>query len=172
MKKICVICGGSFDAPPSSKKVTCSPECRSKRAALSAKRKGRKWTSVAKDRRAADVSVKLKLASVQAYGTAAALAIPEGQRGPQNRESKIWTLIDPAGNKIVVTNLLDWARENYTLFEPPCDDAEEAADRVSKGFRAIASSMRGVSSRKRPVYHYKGWGLDGLPVDKESKNDK
>lgn len=171
MIKNCVICGSQFEAPPSSKKVTCSPECRSKRAALSAKRKGRKWSPEAKARRAADAVVQSQVASIQAYGTAAALSIPAGQRGPQNRESKIWTLIDPEGNKIVVTNLLDWARGNYMLFEPPCEDIDAAASRISKGFMAIASSMRGVKSRKRPVYHYKGWGLDGLPVDKESKND-
>ena len=31
------------------------------------------------------------------------------------------------------------------------------------GFRAIASSMRGVSSRKRQVQSYNGWSLAGLP---------
>lgn len=172
MDKTCVICGATFQAPPSSKTVTCSPECRSKRAAVSAKNCKRKWTPEAKARRAADVRVKSQFSSIQAAGAAAALTIPEGQRGPQNRESKIWTLIDPMGNKIVVTNLLDWARKNYTIFEPPCEDVDAAAERVSKGFRAIASSLRGVKSRKRPVYHYKGWGLDGPPSEKESKNDR
>lgn len=38
-----------------------------------------------------------------------------------------------------------------------------AAMRISSGFRAIASSMRGVSSRKRQVQSYNGWSLAGLP---------
>ena len=75
----------------------------------------------------------------------------------------MWELIDPDGNHITVTNLLDWARNNYTLFEPPCDDVDAAAVRVSTGFRAIATSMRGARSRQRPVSSYKGWGLAGLP---------
>lgn len=135
---------------------------------MAAKNSRRKWSQEAKDKRSSDPDVKSQMASIQAVGTAAALSIPEGQRGPQNRESKIWTLIDPGGNKIVVTNLLDWARKNYTLFEQPCDDVDAAANRVAKGFMAIASSLRGVKSRKRPVYHYKDWGLDGFPVDKDN----
>lgn len=163
MDKKCVICGAVFQAPPSSKKVTCSKACRSKRAAEAAKR-GHKWGYAAKRRRANDPAVKLQICKIQPIGHAAASAIPEGQRGPQNRESKTWELISPDGTHITVTNLLDWSRNNYTLFEPPCDDADAAAIRVSTGFRAIATSMRGAKSRKRPVSSYKGWGLARLPT--------
>lgn len=172
MNKICAICGAIFMAPPSSKKVTCSAACRSKRAAIAASRRGRKWSDEARARRAADPKINGMIAEFQKSGTAAAQAIPGGQRGPQNRESKVWTLIAPDGQKIVVTNLLDWSRENYTLFEPPCDDVDAAANRISKGFGAVASSMRGVKSRKRPVSTYKGWGLDGIPHNKGDKYDK
>ena len=103
------------------------------------------------------------MAEIQQDGVKAALSIPEGQRGPQNRESKVWELISSDGEYITVTNLLDWARENYTRFVPPCDDVDAAALRVSSGFKAIASSMRGVPSRGRPVSSYKGWGLAKLP---------
>lgn len=103
------------------------------------------------------------MASIQQIGVAAALSLPEGQRGPQNRESKVWELIAPDGTHITVTNLLDWARNNYTLFEPPCGDVDAAAMRVSSGIRAIAASMRGAKSRERPVSSYKGWGLAKLP---------
>lgn len=163
-----MICGATFQAPPSSKKVTCSPECRSKRASISASKPGRKWSAEAKARRAADTRIMEQLSSMQEIATAAALERPDGRRGPAHRASKIWTLIDPSGNKIVVTNLLDWSRKNYDLFEPPCDDVDAAAARISKGFQAIASSMRGVKSRKRQAYHYKGWSLDGIPSDKET----
>lgn len=169
MIKKCVICGAVFQAPPSSKKVTCSAACRSKRAAEAARR-GHKWSDDARRRRASDPDVIDSLRHVSADGLAAAAALPEGQRGPQNRESKVWELIDPDGNHITVTNLLDWARNNYTLFEPPCDDVDAAAIRVSTGFRAIATSMRGARCRKRPVSSYKGWGLARLP-EKGDKND-
>lgn len=171
MDKKCVICGAVFQAPPSSKKVTCSPACRSRRAALAAKASaGRTWSTEKKARRANDPDVIAKLASIQQIGSHAALAIPEGQRGPQNRESKVWELIDPDGNHITVTNLLDWARNNYTLFEPPCDDVDAAAKRVSNGIMTIATSMRGARSRQRPVSSYKGWGLARLP-EKGDKHD-
>lgn len=169
MEKKCVICGAVFRSPPSDKKVTCSPPCRSKRAAESA-RNGRKWGDAAKKRRASDPRIKLQMDAIQPVGLAAAAALPEGQRGPQNRESKVWELIDPAGNHITVTNLLDWARKNYTLFEPPCDDVDAASLRVASGFRVIATSMRGAKSRKRPVSSYKGWGLARLP-EKGDKHD-
>lgn len=166
-----MICGAVFQAPPSDKKVTCSPACRSRRAALAAKASaGRTWSPEKKARRANDPDVIAKLASIQQIGSQAALAIPEGQRGPQNRESKVWELIDPDGNHITVTNLLDWARNNYTLFEPPCDDVDAAARRVSNGIMTIATSMRGARSRQRPVSSYKGWGLARLP-EKGDKHD-
>ena len=170
MIKHCVICGASFSAPPSSKKITCSPACRSKRAAKSARCARRKWSAEAKARRAEDPKIKAQMSGIQLIGSAAAMSKPDSRRGVEHRASKVWTLIDPAGNKIVVTNLLDWARKNYTLFDPGCDDAEAAANRVAKGFRAIASSMRGVHSRERAVNHYKGWSLSELPTEKPNKS--
>ena len=97
----------------------------------------------------------------------ASMLIPESQRGPQNRTAKNWILIDPDGNHIEVVNLLDWAREYYDFFEPDSDDIDLSARRISQGFQAIASYMRGVPSRKRPVTSYKGWGLYALPTEKE-----
>lgn len=110
------------------------------------------------------------MAELQSIGVAAALALPEGQRGEQNRESKTWELIDPTGNHIIVRNLLDWSRRNYTLFEPADADPEKAATRISSGFKAIASSMRGVKSRQRHVSTYKGWSLAAPPI-KEDAHD-
>ena len=166
MEKRCVICGAIFQAPPSSKKVTCSPACRSIRAANAARTADRRWSDEARQRRSQSMDIRDALAAIQPKALAAAAALPEGQRGPQNRESKVWVLIRPDGQRLTVTNLLDWARQNYKLFEPTCTDPEAAAVRVTKGFRAIASSMRGVKSRQRPVSTYKGWSLDELPSGK------
>lgn len=166
MEKRCVICGAIFQAPPSSKKVTCSPACRSIRAANASRTAKRRWSQDARRKRSQSPDIRDAMAAIQPNGTAAAAAIPEGQRGPQNRESKVWVLIRPDGQRLTVTNLLDWARQNYKLFEPYCTDPDAAAVRVTKGFRAIASSMRGVKSRQRPVSTYKGWSLDELPSGK------
>lgn len=167
MIKRCTICGAAFASPPSAKKVTCSPACRSIRAAQAARTAKRTWSQEARDRRAADPAIAERFEQLQPLGVAAALTIPEGQRGEQNRASKTWELIDPAGNHIIATNLLDWSRKSYTLFEPADADPDQAAMRISSGFKAIASSMRGVKSRTRQVSTYKGWGLAALPKDKE-----
>lgn len=163
MDKRCVICGAIFQSPPSSKKVTCSPACRSQRAAKAA-RKGHKWSDDARMRRASDPNIVAAMDRLSASGLSLIADMPDSQRGPQNRESMVWELIDPDGNHIIVKNLLDWARHNYTVFEAECDDVDAAARRVALGIMAIASSMRGVKSRQqRPVSSYKGWGLAKLP---------
>ncbi len=171
--KNCVVCGSSFESPPSDKTVTCSPDCRSIRArsALAQRRAVdpgvMRTTSESAKKRYID-PVRREAARLSAkLASDAALLIPEGQRGPQNRTSKNWVLIDPDGNHIEVTNLQDWAREYYDFFEPDSDDIDASANRIRCGFQAIACYMRGVPSRTRPVTSYKGWGLYALPTDKE-----
>ena len=166
MIRYCVICGKPFKAPPSDKKVTCSPACRSIRAANAARTSKRSWSPEARQRRRDDPAVKAHMGEIQSAGAEAALSLPEGQRGPQNRGSKTWLLIDPTGRTVRVRNLRDWARENYTLFESSDSDPEKAAHRISTGFNAIASTMRRAPNRvKSPVSSYKGWGLLELPSD-------
>ena len=130
MIKQCIICGASFRAAPSDKKVTCSPECRSIRAAHAARAGGKPWNEQARKRRAEDPKIRAHMDALQKVGHKAAMALPESQRGPQHRGSKVWELIDPVGNHITVTNLRDWARSNYTIFEPDCTDVDKAARRV------------------------------------------
>ena len=91
MIRQCVICGAEFDTPPSSNKRTCSPACSA--AWRSQQHKGRhnKWSASAKRNAAAAAEKTGNLA----HGTKAALALPEGQRGPQNRNAKIWHLRTP-----------------------------------------------------------------------------
>ena len=174
MDRKCVICGAVFQAPPSSNKVTCSPACRSARAAEAARKSsGRKWSEEKKRKRSRDPEVKNQMRNIQKSAVEAALKKPDGQRGVQNRESLLWVLVDPSGKKHAAINLVQWARENYKKFEPLSDDPERSALKIVKGFGAIASSMRGVKSRTRPVYHYKDWGLDRLPaeIDKRLRFD-
>jgi hypothetical protein len=78
MTRKCVICGAKFDTPPSNNKRTCSPACSS--AWRSRQHKGRHntWSAAAKRNAAAAAERTGNLA----HGTEAALALPEGQRGP------------------------------------------------------------------------------------------
>lgn len=164
--KTCVICGKPFDSYRSDNRVTCSDSCRRLRAAKSSHDKPRKWGEAAKRRRAEDPNIKARMDELQPRALQAALAKPEGQRGPQNRGSKIWVLVDPSGNQVPCTNLLDWARNNYRLFEPqtPEEERDIAAKRIASGFKKIAACMRGNPSCKGSVYHYKDWGLLSLPI--------
>lgn len=174
-KKICVICGASFFDPPSGGKTTCSPACRSKRAAnarrsLTGDQKIR-WSPVSKAARRADPAVLEQMAEIQPAGRQAAARNPENQRGPQNRESMVWTIFAPDSDEpIVITNLRDWARRNYNLFEPGSDDIEASARRIAAGFQAIQQTLsgkRGSSSRQRGATSYKGWTMRSLPRNKE-----
>lgn len=176
-RKICVICGEEFFAPPSSKKVTCSAACRSERAARASREsKGRHWSEEKTAARKESPEIKARMADLQKIGTSKAMENPKNQRGPQNRESKIWTIYPPdSDDPITVKNLRNWARENYDLFEPGSDDIDATARRITSGFCAIAQTLKGnrsSSGKRRGATSYKGWTMKGLPVDPEDAEEK
>lgn len=155
-KRQCVICCAWFDTPPSNNKSTCSRECSRQWRSMQHIGVKNKWSEEARER------LREKPTPPQlACGTAAALQLPEGQKGQQNRESMVWELIAPDGSHIVAIGLEDWARRNAWRF----GETEETAYRISAGFRQIAQSIRGKT--KRTVSSYKGWGLAGEPIDKK-----
>lgn len=158
MRRRCVICGAEFDTPPSNNKITCSPACSRLRKSQSHQKKRNSWSEEAK---ASARAAAEKTGNLQ-YGAAAALKLPEGQRGPQNRNALIWHLIDPEGNPVTVVNLQDWARQHakdYFGMEP----TDRNASSIASGFYQIKRSMEGKLRRKSgaPVSlsTYKGWGL-------------
>ena len=166
MIKLCVICGAPFQAPPSSKKITCSAACSSKRKAQSHKGVHNAWSEesrarLSKKRKAEGYSDAAK------HALSAAMALPEGQRGEQNRAAKYWVLIDPDGNVYHVTNLLDWARKNAHRFDniTPETDLNRVAHNIRSGFGGIVQSMLG--RKKHPCTTYKGWRLGDWPRDKQ-----
>ncbi len=170
--RTCVICGKRFWASPSGKEVCCSISCgveyRRQRGTLG----GNPWSLNAKLKRRADPKVKAQINAIQPIAAKAAMAIPEGQRGPQNRESLLWILIDPQGGYHKAVNLYDWARKNRLLFFSPSVPEDVAARRIAHGFYAIAATMRGTPSRKgKPAMSYYGWRLAELPRD-PSETDK
>ena len=166
--RICPICGKSFPVSPSTKPVCCSYACgteyKHRRGSFKG---GGKWSLEKKLKRRADPNVKATMAVLQKTGLDAALALPEGQRGPQNREAKRWILIDPQGNYHMAVNLADWARKNRKYFFPDYVPEDLAARRICCGFGHIASTYRGAPShRNKPASTYKGWRLAGIPQEK------
>lgn len=154
-KRQCVICGAWFDTPPSNNKQACSPDCSHQWRSIRHTGVSNKWSAEAKAR------LRQKPTPPQlSKGTTASALLPESQRGPQNRESMVWELIDPDGIHITVIGLEDWARRNAWRF----GETETTAYRISAGIRQIAQSLRGKT--KRRVSSYKGWGLAGEPTEK------
>lgn len=152
--KVCPACGKLFPSPASSKTITCSRECSSawKRAIHSSV--SNKWNYEARMRkREQGQTENLK------KGTIAAQSSPICGRFETNREAKIWTLIDPSGNEVVVRNLLMWARANTNLFDKP--EGDKSAKQIAAGFMAIAQTLRG--KRKTPAMTYFGWTLKDVP---------
>lgn len=170
MIRRCVICGAEFDTPPSNNKRTCSPDCSA--AWRSQQHKGRhnKWSTAAKQSAAAAA----KKTGNLAHGTAAAMALPGGQRGPQNRNAKIWHLRSPEGEPVVAVNLLDWARE-HAVDDFGVEPTDENAARIAAGFRQLKRSMAGKLRRKNgapyTVSTYKGWTLAAVEEKNESADD-
>lgn len=161
----CVICGKPFHCYPSDKKVTCSNTCRCERQRRIVKNTPVKWSDAAKRRlseRGQTENLKL--------GTAAAQASSLAGRFKTNREAKIWVLVDPTGNEVVVQNLLLWARENTVLFNKPPGD--KSAKQIAAGFKAIAQTMRGsrgTPGKPRGAMSYFGWTLKCLPQSQPSE---
>ena len=166
MIRRCVVCGAEFSAPPSSKKITCSPGCSSKRKSASHLGKRNLWPLEARRRLAHDRRG-FGYSPASMRGRAIASALPDSQRGPRNRESKCWILVDPSGNIHHVTGLLDWARKHAEDFDTLRDeeDRERVAHNIRAGFGNIVRSI--LHQPKHPVYTYKGWSLKGPPMPKE-----
>lgn len=170
MIRHCVICGAAFTAPPSSKKITCSAACSTQRKRESHTGVSNHWSDSAR----ATQSKRIKAKGTEQANRALtiAMALPESQRGPQNRGSKVWVLVAPDGERFEVVNLMDWARHHAHWFDVVVDDAdrERVARNIHSGFGGIVQTMMG--QRKHPVRTYKGWGLGDWPRDKSDQGEK
>ena len=156
--KVCPVCRKLFPSPASEKTVTCSKECSAEWKRKTHDGVSNKWNEDSKDKkRKQGQTDNLKL------GTPAAMASPIAGRFETNQEAKIWTLIDPLGNEILVRNLLMWSRENTEQFGKT--EGDKSAKQIADGFRAIALTMRG--KRKHPSMTYFGWTLKDAPKERE-----
>lgn len=164
MIKKCVICGREFKSPPSDKAVTCSPECRSERARRALIARGNIFSAPEILKKIKESPKKKAHArEIQDLGKKAAMELPGGQKGIQNRTSKLWILIDPTGNKHAAINLLQFIRDNAESFGIKSDD-KKSIHNISSGFRVISRTLSGTNSG-RPVYHCREWGLERPSID-------
>lgn len=159
--KVCPICRKLFPSPASDKTVTCSKECSSEWKSRTHDGVSNKWSEESKaKKRELGQTDNLKL------GTPAAMSSPIAGRFETNQEAKIWNLVDPSGNEIVVRNLTLWARENTERFGKP--EGDRSAKQIVHGFYAIAETLRGT--RKTSAMTCFGWTLKGLPIELEDEN--
>lgn len=170
--KICIICGNPFKIYPSDTKQCCSKKCGAALRTKNGKRGGTHWSLDAKERLRGSEAAAQARKEAGRKGLEAAAVIPAGQKGPQNRESLVWILIDPYGQYHKAVGLKDWARKNKNLFFSPDVSEDVAARRIQSGFGAIAASMRGAKSRERRVQTYLGWRLAELPRPKRPGDEK
>lgn len=164
MVKKCVICGKEFKCSPSDKIVTCSPACRSERArrALIARGDTLRTPEILKKIKESPKK-KAHCRKIQIIGKNAAMKLPGGQKGIQNRTSKLWILIDPSGSKHAAINLVQFIRDNAEAFGITSDD-ERSIHNIQSGFRAVLRTVAG-RNKSRPVYHCREWGLDCPSID-------
>lgn len=156
--KVCPVCRKLFPSPASDKTVTCSKKCSLEWKRTTHENVSNRWNEESKEKKRKEGQTdNLKL------GTEAAKKSPVAGRFETNQEAKIWTLVDPSGNELVVRNLLMWARENTERFGKP--EGDKSAKQIADGFKAIALTMRG--KRKHPAMTYFGWTLKDVPKDPE-----
>lgn len=144
--KECVVCGAEFEAPPSSKKITCSPRCSSTRKRETHLGKRHPWSDDARARLAARGQTRNL-----AKGTPAAQQSPIAGPFETNREAKIWRLLSPTGERYEVRNLALFCREHPELFG---DEPELAY----AGLRQVQAWLQGKTRRR--VSQWKGWTLE------------
>lgn len=163
--KVCVICGKCFPSPPSAKVVTCSPPCRSARARMArlARTDLNHFTEAQRKKFRESERRKAVSKYAQSMATEAALKLPAGQRGCQNRTSKLWIIVTPSGQKVAAINLVQFVRDNADIFDiDPIDD--NAVHSIASGFRIISRTYLG-KNKGRPVYHCHEFGLAGSAID-------
>lgn len=136
--KICPVCGASFPAAPSAKKITCSSACSKIRHAQT-HGKSTPWGEEAKARKRAAVAQDPEaLAAFIAKGHAARAAAPERfGKTATNVTAKCWTLKAPDNRIFEVRNLIHFCRGHPEFFDNP------------------KNAANGLSS----TGHWKGWGV-------------
>lgn len=156
--KICVICGKSFESPPSDKVVTCSKECRK----INAKKRGGFTPEM---REKISKSKTGKPNPNQPAATAAALLSPLSGPFITNKDAIDWHLIAPDGQVFICHNLSLWVRENCEKYFG-CQPGTRESHNVTSGLRNAKYAAKGGTYK---CITYKGWRV--IPA-KQSKGDE
>ena len=145
MIKQCAVCGADFSAPPSGKRITCRPECATKRRSAHLG-KANAWSDESRQKLSARGRTKNL-----AKGTAAAQKYPHTGPFETHCQTKGWALQSPSGQVYNFRNLRLWCSENAEeLFE-------RTPEQVRTGIMQLKRSQQG--KLKRPANSYLGWVL-------------
>lgn len=162
-RKICVVCGKEFFAPKSSKKVTCSDECRRKHSADV--KIGREFSAETK-RKISEKSKGRDTSEIQPLAVEAAKNSPLSGRFETNINALDWHLISPDGKHYQFHSLNFWIRKNCKeLFgcEPDSREMKNASSGLSGAKRAMLGGSYGCAT-------YKGWRV--IPTDADIEKAK
>ena len=146
MTRQCLTCGADFSAPPSSKKVTCSPPCSTIRRRQSHAGVSNQWSTEA---RAAARHAAAQTGNTRLGALAAAAKIKADPRTAPS--AKHWLVMDPDNVPHAVTNLKAWLRQRL---------GPDEGRRVYNGLRQVRAAMRGKTRRAVTSAH--GWRLADL----------
>lgn len=148
-ERACVVCGSPFAAPPSSKRLTCSPACATARRRQAHAGKRNQWSPEARAR----LGARGQTANL-ALGTPAARRSPVAGPYDTNQEAKVWSVVHiESGWHAEVRNLRKWCRDHPHLFAP------DPWERAYAGLRQVQAWLMG--KRARQVSRWKGWTLSG-----------
>lgn len=150
MIKKCVECGAEFNAPPSSKKITCSSECsKIRRSKLL---KGHFVSAETKNKLSKSAKSKGFTPNLQ-QGTKAAMNSEKAGRTETNSSAKTFVIVSPIGKIYTVTNLMHWIRNNIKLFN--CKLTDENVSKIAHGFYTIKRNIK----KNQRGQTYKGWTI-------------
>lgn len=150
MIKKCVECGAEFTAPPSSKKITCSNECRNKRC--SRLLSGHTVSDEAKIK-ISQAAKKRGYSDNFKKGTVAAMASEKAGRNENNSSAKTFLIVSPDRRQFEVTNLRHWIRNHADMFD--CKGTDEDIDRIAHGFYTVKKNIK----KNQRGQTYKGWTI-------------
>lgn len=160
--KICIECGKSFPCPPSSKKVTCSTECRKIHARK--RQTGKKRTEETKKNISAS-SKGRDMSKLHDIALEATKRSPKTGRFESNVNAMYWHLISPEGKHYMFKSLNFWLRKHCREFfncEPDSKEYKSACSGLA-GAKRAAIGRTGKSQKLCDTY--KGWRV--LPTDSD-----
>lgn len=147
MQRACIICGTVFNAPPSSKKTTCSGACSSEQKRRSHKGKANHWAPSAR----AQLSERGQTDNLK-KGMPAARQSPIAGPFETNQMAKSWEIVNlDSGARYEMLNLRKFCRDHPDFFVP------DPWQNAYAGLRQVQAWLNGTAPRT--VSRWKNWTL-------------